>query len=81
MGEKDVLLVLHSYGGVPGCGAINGLEKSVRESRGGRGGVIGCVFIAAMLPLKGQSLSDVLRDWKFPYMTVEVSQYLLDSLD
>ena len=80
VGEKDVLLVLHSYGGIPGCGAIEGLEKSVRKSIGGRGGVIGCVFIAAMLPLKGQSLSDVLKDWKFPYLIVEVSQYPLDPL-
>ena len=81
VGEKDVLLVLHSYGGIPGCGAIEGLEKSMRKSVGGMGGIIGCVFIAAMLPLKGQSLSDVLRDWEFRYMTVEVSRYLLGSLD
>ena len=39
------------------------------------------VSIAAMLPLKGQSLSDVLKDWKFPYLIVEVSQYPLDPLD
>ena len=81
VGEKDALLVLHSYGGMPGCGAIKGLEKSTRKSIGGRGGIIGCVFIAAILPLKGQSLSDVLKDWEFPYMTVEVGQYPLYSLD
>ena len=44
MGEKDVLLVLHSYGGIPGCGAIEGLEESVRKDIGGKGGVIGCVY-------------------------------------
>ena len=81
MGENDVLLVLHSYGGIPGCGAIEGLDKSTRKSMGGRGGIIGCVFIAAIMPLKGQSVSDVLKDWEFPYMTMEVSQYPLDSLN
>ena len=73
VGERDVLLVLHSYGGIPGCGAIKGLEKSMRKCIGGRGGIIGCVFIAAILPLRGQSLSNVLKDWEFPYLTVEIS--------
>ena len=81
VGENDVLLVLHSYGGIPGCGGIEGLDKSTRKSMGGRGGIVGCVFIAAIMPLKGQSVSDVLKDWEFPYMTMEVSQYPLDSLD
>jgi pimeloyl-ACP methyl ester carboxylesterase len=41
----DVILVMHSYGGVPGGEALRGLGKREREQVGLRGGVVRLVFI------------------------------------
>ena len=69
---KEVVLVAHSYGGVPGSESVEGFERAARESKGSQGGVIACVFIAAALPLKGNSLRDTTKDWSFPFRGVEV---------
>ncbi|KAF2234936.1 alpha/beta-hydrolase [Viridothelium virens] len=53
---KDVVLVMHSYGGLAGAGAVEGLEKVRRNAAGEQGGVVAAVFIAAFLVDKGQSL-------------------------
>ena len=47
--EKEVLLVMHSYGGGPGSAAAKGLSVVERRQRGLKGGVTGQVFVAAMV--------------------------------
>ena len=44
---RDVLLVTHSYGGLPGSAAACGLFKADRASRGQKGGVVGVVMLAS----------------------------------
>lgn len=44
---KEVIMVMHSYGGVCGSAAIQGLTKTARKAAGKKGGVIGLVYIAA----------------------------------
>lgn len=46
---NDVLLVAHSYGGVPASRALDGLTKKEREAKGLNGGVIRLVLITAVL--------------------------------
>ena len=53
---EDVVLVMHSYGGMAGAGAVEGLEKVRRNAEGQKGGVVDAIFIAAFLVDKGQSL-------------------------
>ena len=64
---KDVILVMHSYGGLPGGAAAKGLSKSERRSEGQPGGVIGLVFLAAFLAREGDTLLSALGgeldDW------------------
>ena len=43
--EKDVVLVVHSYTGLPGGEAPKGLAKKDRESHGFKGGIIRYVVI------------------------------------
>jgi hypothetical protein len=50
---NDVVVVLHSYAGIPGAEALWGLAKYERESRGLRGGVIRLVFIMSILAKEG----------------------------
>jgi pimeloyl-ACP methyl ester carboxylesterase len=46
---KDILLVGHSYGGVPISAAAFGLSKRTRSKTGKTGGVIGLVYISALM--------------------------------
>lgn len=69
---KDVVLVMHSYGGCPGGAAAKGLSKSERRSEGRQGGVIGLVFIAAFLAREGDSLLSALGGKLHPWITVNV---------
>ncbi|KAL8791948.1 MAG: hypothetical protein Q9195_005437 [Heterodermia aff. obscurata] len=44
---KDVLVIAHSYGGIPAGGASRGLSKTTRSQAGARGGVIGLLYMCA----------------------------------
>ena len=63
---KEVLLALHSYGGVPGCQTVSGLERSKRKAEGKPGGVIHVLFIAALLVEQGQGMAAALEGGKAP---------------
>ncbi|CAI6088524.1 unnamed protein product [Clonostachys chloroleuca] len=52
---KDVVLLVHSYAGFPGCGAVSGYDKKGREARGEKGGLLGVVYIAAFVPQEADS--------------------------
>ncbi|KAJ5128869.1 alpha/beta-hydrolase [Penicillium atrosanguineum] len=53
---NDVILVLHSWAGLPACSALDGLSKTERQKEGKKGGVAKLVFIAAFIPQIGESL-------------------------
>jgi len=54
---KDVVLVMHSYGSIPGSEAVKGLAKADQE-KDEDGGVISLVYMAGFLLRKGQTLLD-----------------------
>ncbi|KAF7315477.1 AB hydrolase-1 domain-containing protein [Mycena indigotica] len=56
--EQDVVLISHSYGGVPASQAVAGLEKSARSKAGHKGGVVKIVFVSAILALEGETVAD-----------------------
>ena len=49
---KNIVAVLHSFGGIVGTEALQGLGRASRE---GTGVVLGLVYIATMLPKMGDS--------------------------
>ena len=51
--KKEVILVMHSYGGMPGTEAPVGLGKQEREEKGLEGGVIRLVYIMALAAAEG----------------------------
>lgn len=60
---REVLVVSHSYGAIPATEAVGSRElhhlgARARKARNQSGGVVGLVYIAAVLPMKGQSLGD-----------------------
>ena len=57
---REVVLLMHSYGGFPGPVAANGLSKKELSARGKPGGIIGMIMLSAFVALEGQSLLDKL---------------------
>lgn len=51
--EHDVVLFMHSYSSVPGSAAVKGLSKSERAAQGKKTGVIGQIYLAAILTKGG----------------------------
>ena len=59
-GGKNIVVIAHSYGGVPGSAGARGLGKSTRMKEGKAGGVIGLICMCAILVPEGTSLKEFL---------------------
>lgn len=72
---KDVVLIMHSYGGTVGSEALRGyveeLEAASTKKRWGR--VVRLVYCAAFLLPEGGSLLAALRGIPLPWFIIEVS--------
>ena len=55
---KDVVIVMHSYGGVPGSSAARGLSKAQRSGEGKSGGVVGLIHVSGFVLPGGASVAD-----------------------
>ena len=55
---KDVVIVMHSYGGVPGSSAARGLGKVQRVGEGKTGGVVGLIYVSGFVVPGGASMAD-----------------------
>lgn len=67
---KDILLLVHSYGGVVGSQAVQGYLKSEREKAGKKGGVSHIYFCCAFALPEGTSLMDGLNNQDLPWWDV-----------
>ncbi|KAK0109800.1 hypothetical protein ONS95_002473 [Cadophora gregata] len=67
---KDVIMVVHSYGGVVGTNAVEGLGYAERAAAGLSGGVIMLIYMTAFAVPKGTSLLDGLGGSYLPWMTL-----------
>lgn len=71
---KDVLLLMHSYGGCPGADAAKGLSKSERKAAGQKGGIVGLIFMCAFVANEGDSLKSKLPNAQYdPWVIWNVS--------
>ncbi|MCJ1393890.1 hypothetical protein MMC18_006766 [Xylographa bjoerkii] len=57
---KDVILLAHSYGGMPGGAVAVGLSKAERIAAGLPGGIIGLIWVAALIAHPGDSLKALM---------------------
>ena len=57
--EHDVIIVMHSYSSVPGSAAAQGLGKRERTAQGKKTGVIGQIYLSAILA-KGGDGKDIV---------------------
>ena len=70
---NDIILAMHSYGGCPGATAAKGLSKQEMAAQGRKGGIIGLIFICALLTKDGESLlsklpGQVFDTWVIQYV-------------
>lgn len=70
---KDVVLVVHSYGGLVGSSAAKGLGQKQRAEEGKAGGIIMLVYLAAFVLPMGNSILDALGGQYPPWWRIEVS--------
>lgn len=79
---RDVIIISHSYGGVPATECVKGLAKDARQKLGKRGGIVRLAYMTALAPALGSSAGDVLdmgersEDSRLP-MEVDVGHSLL----
>lgn len=72
---KDVVLLVHSYGGIVGSECLKGLSRAEREADGKTGGVVKIIYLAAIVPAVGESLRSILGPTKRDYVSFEVSRF------
>lgn len=74
---KQIVLVVHSYGGMVGSNAVKDLGWQQRAAANKKGGVIMMVYLAAFAAPGGTSLVDMLNGSFLPWMRADVSLPLL----
>lgn len=57
---KDIVVLMHSYGGMYGSQAVQGLSKKEREQAGKKGGVIALIYVSAVTPVEGKTTLDMM---------------------
>ncbi|KAH8879964.1 alpha/beta-hydrolase [Thozetella sp. PMI_491] len=65
---KEIVLVVHSYGGIAGANAVEGLGWQQRAKEGKTGGVTMFVYLAAFVTPLGKSIKEMLGGQFLPWM-------------
>ncbi|OLN88353.1 hypothetical protein CCHL11_00534 [Colletotrichum chlorophyti] len=76
---KEIVLVVHSYGGMVGGNAVEGLGYQQRAANNKKGGVITLVYLSAFAAPNGTSLLDMLSGEYLPWMRVEGDKVFADT--
>ncbi|KAI2470418.1 alpha/beta-hydrolase [Annulohypoxylon bovei var. microspora] len=58
---KDVMLIGHSYGGIPITQSTKGLTKGERQKQGEKGGIVRLSYMTALVPPVGLSSAGILK--------------------
>ncbi|MCJ1251380.1 hypothetical protein MMC30_008613 [Trapelia coarctata] len=74
---KDMILVMHSYGGIPGTAAAVGLSKAERRDAGLGGGIIGIIFVAAFIAKEGESPKSIGGGKHPPWTTTDLTTHFI----
>lgn len=59
---KDVILLPHSYGGVPATESTKGLGKEERQKQGKKGGIVRLAYMTCLVPAVGVPAAGVLEN-------------------
>ena len=70
---KEVIVILHSYGGTPGPSAARPFVKEERAQQGKKGGVLGLLYISSWAVPSGKSTMESIEVVNNDWMKIEVS--------
>lgn len=81
---RDVIIISHSYGGVPATESVRGLAKAVRAKEGKPGGVVRLAYMTSLVPELGVAANEVTTNrpraaGHSVEMDMDVSYYLTIS--
>lgn len=65
---REVVLLMHSYGGFIGAAAADGLSKKELKAQGKLGGIIGMIMLSAFVAEEGKKVLDYFEDAYPPWM-------------
>lgn len=68
---KDIVVVCHSYGGIPGGGAAYGLSKTARAKEEKKGGITGLIYVSGFVVPEGSSLLETMGGKHAPYVDAD----------
>lgn len=77
MEGKEVIIVMHSYSGIPGTESVKGFARKDLAAQGKKGGVVGLIYITAFLIAAGQSVASILGENMEIAMTFDVCKPFL----
>ena len=69
---KEVIIVLHSYGGLPGSSAARSFVKKEQADKGKEGGVIGVIYMSAWALPAGKTIMDAMEGLDFSWAKFDV---------
>ena len=80
---KEVLVVMSSYGGIPGTQAVKNLTQKERQEQGKGGGVTGLVYVSSLLVNEGESSEESFAAFATPreFFRVSVRLSLVERQD
>lgn len=73
---KEIVLVVHSYGGLAGADAVEGLGWKQRVKEGKTGGVTMFIYLAAFVTPLGKSIKEMLGGQFLPWMNFTSEPYV-----
>lgn len=79
--SRDVVLVMHSWGGLPCCSGLKGLARADRQEKGLGGGVRYLFFFSSFFPKAGDDLKWLFAETNTNWLVVNVCIPLAFSLD
>ncbi|KAB8277587.1 Alpha/Beta hydrolase protein [Aspergillus minisclerotigenes] len=81
LADQNVILISHSYSGMPASAAARGLGPADRAAEGKTTSVVGQIFIATILPRGGLSVIDSFGGHLPPHMYIDQEHNLLKCDD
>lgn len=70
---KEVIIVMHSYSGIPGTECVKGFARRDLATQGKNGGVVSLIYLSAFIVPAGASIQPFLPGGLDSFMTMDVS--------
>ncbi|KAK4674154.1 hypothetical protein QC763_117940 [Podospora pseudopauciseta] len=60
---REVVIIMHSYGGKVGTNALHGLSREARSKKGLGGGIVQLIYVCAFALAEGQSMAALIAEF------------------